>query len=150
MKPEPIETIILDDPPPPTHIRPTTPATPSTLPNWLKRKAPIVKLEAQDEVAEPKKTEQTTTPKDSGATSTEGPAATPVANQTATTSATVPETKHQADPTTPAGTVELVTGEAQPGGDMEVEEVEPPTTEPGTLVFPQVRHDNAKDKAKLT
>ena len=47
VKREPIETIVLDDTPPPN---PTTPATPSTLPNWLKRKAPPIKTETVDKI----------------------------------------------------------------------------------------------------
>ena len=38
----------------------------------------------------------------------------------------------------------------QEGEDMEVEEVEPPATEPGTMVFPKVRRELAADGAVLT
>ena len=48
VKREPVETIILDDTPPPAPTQTPTPATPSTLPNWLKRKAPPVTTETVD------------------------------------------------------------------------------------------------------
>ena len=141
VKREPIKTIILDDTPPPAANRVTTP---STLPNWLKRKAPVIKKEAPESPTELKKTGQKMTPIVSSAQPAEGPAQTPALIQTTVTSAatvmdTIPETKQEADTHALAETAEVATKNAPLGGDMEVEEVGPPATEPGTLVFPKVR-----------
>ena len=51
------------------------------------------------------------------------------------------EATQEAAPIRQTETVNVPLGEAPVEGDREVEEVEAPVTEPGTLVFPKVRID---------
>ena len=153
IKREPVETIVLDDTPPPAPARTSTPATPSTLPNWLKRKTPIVKPEAHNTETAPTETVATATPVDRGAITTEGPAMGTAANPAPTIGTTVATTTGakaatETDPRTPAGEAEEATRDKHRGEDMEVEEVEPPAAEPGTWVFPQVRRDRCERRSR--
>ena len=155
VKREPVETIVLDDTPPPAHIQTSTPATPSTLPNWLKRKAPPVKTEAEETGTQPPPAQPRTSQNDGGATAAEGAAVARVSIPAITTSATVdnvavPEANQTVDPPVRPGTEEAATEETRPGGGPEVEEIEPPTTAAGTMVFPKVRRCSDVDGAVLT
>ena len=152
VKPEPIETIILDDTPSPAPARTATPSTPSVLPNWLKRKAVPIKAEAKDTETVSEKTGKRTKLATIDAATAEGVAIVPAATTTGTTveATTGLEAKQEADPTTLTGLGGAVTPDNRPVLDMEVEEVEPPATEPGTWVFPQVRRGEADCRAELT
>ena len=153
VKPEPMETIVLDDTPSPAPVRTATPATPSTLPNWLKRKAPIAKTEAPDAEITPKKAGKKTAPMDRVPVATEGPAKGTGAGlatmaEPSVVTATGPEAKAETDPDVPAGLIEATARGERPEEDLEIEEVEPPATEPGTMVFPKVRRDSHSKRCR--